>query len=367
MGILFGKKRRRTGSRSRSSRISLTRFIGPGITGAAIVGTLSAVITGQVDLSSLDILRGTVGIETESTTADVRPVDLKQLGQKSPDTIRVATFNIQRFGDKKSQQREVMESLAHLIAQFDVVAIQEVQSAEMTPIRVLVDILRASGGRYSATVSERLGRDTYKESYAFVWDETRVRMTQEAYVVQDPNERMPREPMVASFEARSGTPDGRHPFRFTLINVHTSPALVAESAIENELNVLDDVFVRVREYDYQTTGEEDCIMLGDLNVDANNLRELGQIPGVQTIAPNLKTNTRRTKTYDHILIDRNFTREFTGRYGLIDLQQYFGIDEEQALTISDHMPLWAEFSAYESPAPTTSQSNNFATEPQVIR
>jgi endonuclease/exonuclease/phosphatase family metal-dependent hydrolase len=254
-----------------------------------------------------------------------------------------------------------------LVAQFDVVAIQEVQSAEMTPIRVLIDILRASGGRYNATVSERLGRDTYKESYAFVWDESRIRLTQEAYVVQDPSERMPREPMVASFEARSGTPDGRRPFRFTLINVHTSPSLVAENAIENEMDVLDDVFIRVREYDYQTSGEEDCILLGDLNVDANHLRELGEIPGIQTIAPNLKTNTRGTKTYDHILIDRNMTREFTGRYGVIDLQQHFGISEEQALMISDHQPLWAEFSAYESPMVNSAQSNSVTVEPQVIR
>ncbi len=366
MGILFGKKKRKN-SQARSSRISLTRFIGPGLTGAAILATLVTVFSGQIDLSKLDVLRGTVGIDQPSTNADVQPIDLKQLGQKSPDRIRVATFNIQRFDDKKSAQRDVMEALAQVIAQFDVVAIQGVQSVEMTPIRVLIEILNASGGRYDATVSAPLGREAYKESYAFVWDESRVRLTQEAYVVQDPSERMPREPMVASFEARSGNPDGRRPFRFTLINVHTSPDLVADNAIENEMDVLDDVFVRVRQYDYQTTGEEDCILLGDLNVDANHLRELGQIPGVETIAPNLKTNTLRTENHDHILIDRDMTREFTGRYGLVDLQQYFGINEEQSLMISDHMPVWAEFSAYESPHPETAKSDNMAIQPQLVR
>ncbi len=89
--------------------------------------------------------------------------------------------------------------------------------------------------------------------------------------------------------------------------------------------------------------------------------------GAQTIAPDLMTNTRRNKTYDHILIDRNMTTEFTGKYGAIDLQQYFGISEEEALAISDHLPVWAEFTAHETrPAPAP-QPNNVATEPQVIR
>lgn len=369
MGILFGKKRRRSSSRSSSGGLSLTRFLGPGITGVGIIATLIAVFTGRIDLSSLDILRGTTGVASDSTSANVQPVDLKQLGQKSAETIRIATFNIKVFGDSKAGDPKIMGALAQIAAQFDILAIQEVRSQDMTPIKVLIDLLRASGANYAATVSQPLGnRDSsYSESYAYIWDESRIRLTEEAYVVQDPVDRMPREPMVASFEARAGSANGRQPFRFTLINAHTSPDGVAESAIENEMDVLDDVFIRVRQYNYETTGEDDCILLGDLNVDANHLRQLGQIPGVQTIAPDLKTNTRRSATYDHILIDRNMTTEYTGRYGVLDLQQYFGISEEEALMISDHLPLWAEFTAHETAPIPAPQRNNVAGEPQVIR
>ena len=87
--------------------------------------------------------------------------------------------------------------------------------------------------------------------------------------------------------------------------------------------MLDDVFVSVRQFDHQETGEEDFILLGDLNVDTQGLRELGQIPGIVTIAGDIKTNTLRTETYDHILIDRQTTREFTGRFGVLDLQTEF--------------------------------------------
>lgn len=364
MGILFGNRNRQT---RRSPFLSLRRLLGPAISGTGIVALLTAALSGQIDLASLDVLRGTTPLEQPSPLSNVRPIDLRKLGQKSTETIRIATFNIQRFGDKKAADDQVMESIAEIMAQFDVVAIQELQSQDMTPIRRMIDMLRASGAQYAATVSQQLGRTTYRESYAFVWDESRVRMTSEAYVVQDPGDRMPREPMVASFEARSGSADGRHPFRFTLINVHTSPDGVADSALENEMDVLDDVFVRVRQYDYQLTGEEDLILLGDLNVPGDGLRELGQLPGVQTIAPELKTNTRRTKTYDHIVIDRRVTTEFTGRYGVLDMQQHFGINEEQALAISDHQPLWAEFSAYETPPAFGGPATNVAKEPQTIR
>ncbi|MFK8115610.1 MAG: endonuclease/exonuclease/phosphatase family protein [Rubripirellula sp.] len=362
MGLIFGRKKRRSRNTSISSNVPLLRFFGPAFTGTGILGAIFMVFTGRIDLSSLDVLRGTLGVTEESATADVQPVNL-QIGQKSNETIRVATFNIQIFGKKKSSNPQVMAVLAKVISQFDVVAIQEVRGGDATPVGALIDLLRASGAQYSATISEPIGRTSQTESYAFVWDESRIQhVPNSAYLVQDPADRMHREPMVASFEARVGVPGAKRPFRFTLINAHTSPSEVTASAIGNEMNVLDDVFVSVRNYDYETSGEEDCIMLGDLNVDTKGLRELGQIPGVESIAKDIKTNTRRSKTYDHILIDRMMTREFTGRFGVLDLQQAFGLSEEQAIQVSDHQPLWAEFNAYEMP-----RFDPVATAPQTIR
>ncbi len=267
---------------------SLTKFIGPGLTGAAILGALALLLTGQIDLSKLDMLHGN-GESTGSPNSSIQPVNLQSLGQKSQETIRVATFNIQMFGKKKASDPEVMPILAQIVSQFDVVAIQEVRGGDAEPIQALVELLRASGGYFAATVSAPIGRTSQTESYAFIWDATRIQFIEgSAYLVQDQADRMHREPMVASFESRVGLADGRRPFRFTLINAHTSPSEVEASVIANEMNVLDDVFMRVRQYDYQMTGEEDCIMLGDLNVDTAGLRELGQIPNIVSIAGDLK-------------------------------------------------------------------------------
>lgn len=330
---------------------SLMRFLGPMLTGAGLLATLAMLLTGQIDLSQLDLLtRGGDAADTTAVSATIKPVNLQSLGQKSSETIRIATFNIQTFDKTKASDAEVMPILAQVISQFDVVAIQEVQGGDSEPIQALVDLLRASGAYYSATVSEPIGRMSQTESYAYIWDETRIQfVNQSAYLVQDQADRMHREPMVASFESRAGLADGRRPFRFTLINAHTSSSEVDASAIADEMNVLDDVFVRVRDYDYKMTGEEDCIMLGDLNVDTVGLRELGQIPNIISIAGDLKTNTLRTETFDHILIDRTMTREFTGRFGQIDFVLDLELSQEQALRVSDHLSLWAEFSAYEMP------------------
>ena len=203
-------------------------------------------------------------------------------------------------------------------------------------------------GDYVASISQPIGRTSHKECYAFVWDQRRIAMVPgSAYVVDDAVDRMHREPMVASFYTTAPATNGR-PFSFTIINAHTDPDEVSDRATSNEINVLDDVFIRVRQYEYEQSGEEDCILLGDLNVNADKLQEIATIPNMVTLLGNTRTNTRGSKTYDHILIDREMTREYVGRAGVIDFKRDFGLSEQQALLISDHLPIWAEFSAYES-------------------
>ena len=343
MGLFFGSGRSRL--RSVLSYIPLVRWIGPGITTAVVMAAVGAVLTGRIDLGALDFYRGSEPALT------ARPVNLKQLGEKNDKFIRVATFNIQVFGDKKSTDAEVMPTLAQVVASFDVVAIQEVRTGSAVPVERLVQLINASGGQYAATVSKPIGRTSQTECYAFVWDESRIEFVPDSgYVIRDEADRMHREPMVASFRARTQPLDGRRPFSFTMINVHTDPDEVGVNDPESELNVLDDVFVRVRDYEYGASGEEDFLLLGDLNVDTAGLNELGQIRDVVSVAGDIMTTTRRTKTYDHILLDRRMSREFTGRFGVVDFIKDLGLSEEAALNVSDHLPVWAEFSAYETPS-----------------
>ncbi len=93
------------------------------------------------------------------------------------------------------------------------------------------------------------------------------------------------------------------------------------------------------------------MLLGDLNAGPKGLQALGMIPDLVPLIQTVFTNTRQTKTLDNILMDRVQTREFTGRAGIINMEKMFGIVMKDAERLSDHVPVWAEFTI-------TEQANN---------
>jgi hypothetical protein len=96
-------------------------------------------------------------------------------------------------------------------------------------------------------------------------------------------------------------------------------------------------------------GEDDVILLGDLNASESQLGPLGQIPDIRWVVHgDTMTNTRQTKAYDNLLFHGPSTTEFTGRWGVFNLESAFGISQSDALKVSDHYPVWAEFHIWES-------------------
>lgn len=349
MGLFFNKRRRSRRSRSVVGSLPLVRWFGPGLTVAGILTGGYALLTGKVNLPALDQYRG------ESAPVAFQPISIRDAGEKSADRIRIATFNIKQFADAKSNNIPVMQRIAEITTLVDVIAIQEVM-ADGRPVDVLLNALNqnTTAGRYEAVVSPGIGRTSHKEHYVYVWDTSRIELVKgSAYVIQDGtpgagDDLMHREPYVASFQVRVPPSPQGVPFRFTLINVHTDPDEV--SGAINELNVLDDVFNSVRNYEYQLNGETDFILLGDLNVPVAGLSELGAIPNVISLAGTETTNIIRTKTLDHILIDQSQTRSWIpGRAGVMDLINDFGMTQEEVAQVSDHLPVFAEFSVYETP------------------
>ena len=71
-----------------------------------------------------------------STTLDNGPQDEPQ-NVPTPDIIKIASFNIQNFGQSKSSKQEVMDILVQIIRDFDIVAIQEIRDAAGTAIVTL--------------------------------------------------------------------------------------------------------------------------------------------------------------------------------------------------------------------------------------
>lgn len=268
----------------------------------------------------------------------------------SAPTIRIASYNVQVFGAKKEKNRPVMQTLAAVMRFFDIIAIQEIRIANDDYFlrRYLDNYLNPYSGRtYDFVLGPRLGRSNSKEQYAYIYDTARIEVNRkQVYTVRDPDDLLHRPPFVAMFRAR-----GPHPneaFTFVLANLHTDPDETNPTRFQNELNGLAKVYHAVRA---ASGGEDDVIMLGDFNVDDRKLGDVGRIPGVRPLISGMYTNTRQTKLYDNILIHLQSTSEFTGQAGVYDIQRQHNLRLEDALQVSDHLPIWAEFSVKESAAP----------------
>ena len=259
--------------------------------------------------------------------------------------VRIASFNIQVFGTTKASKPHVMKRLARILREFDVIAIQEIRSKDdvVGELVALVNQLGESidGRRYGYIIGPRLGRTTSKEQYAYVYDTARVAPSEKyVYTLPDKYEDFHREPYIARFRFIGTPPGGREPWSFTLMNMHTDP-----DETDWELDRLDDAFLAVQR---DGSGEDDYILLGDLNVSDTQLGELGAMRHIIPALRNVTTNTRRTKMYDNLIFDRTKTSEFTGNAGVFDFAAEFGLTEREALEISDHLPVWADFYAGEN-------------------
>jgi exonuclease III len=262
-------------------------------------------------------------------------------------SIRIASFNIQVFGDKKATSAEVMWTLAAIVQQFQVIAIQEIRTQDDYFIdNFLRTYVNVNGRAYDKIVGPRLGRSSSTEQYAFLYDTAAIQVNHSSiYTVNDPDDMLHREPLVAMFRTRGAPPE--QAFTFILVNMHTDP-----EETDTELDALALVYQAVRR---ASGGEDDIILLGDLNVDDRHLGELGKLDGVRPLLRGIYTNTLQNALYDNIVLHQPSTAEFTGRAGIYNYLPLYQQPPQQALEralkVSDHLPIWAEFSTYEANTP----------------
>jgi deoxyribonuclease-1-like protein len=255
------------------------------------------------------------------------------------DGVLVASFNIQVFGESKMAKRSVVEVLARVVRNFDIVAIQEVRAKSDSIVPEFVRIVNADGSRYHHVIGPRQGRTVSKEQYAFIYDTDRIEVDPASVgIVPDPAGRLHRPPMHARFRTRV-TPAAMA-FTFWLVDIHTDP-----DEVPQELDALTDVF---RAMQAARPDEDDVILLGDLNAGPQQFSSLQRIPGIGWAVSGVTTNTRRSKTYDNLVFARPATTEYLGVWGVMDLQSTFGLPLDHALEVSDHNPVWAAFHPCES-------------------
>jgi endonuclease/exonuclease/phosphatase family metal-dependent hydrolase len=250
------------------------------------------------------------------------------------DAVMICSFNIQVFGESKMAKREVVEVLARVVRKFDIVAIQEVRAKSDEVIPSFLRAINADGSQYHYVIGPREGRTVSKEQYCFVYDTRRIEVDASSLgVVPNPSDALHRPPMHVRFRTRIQPAETA--FTFWLVDIHTDP-----DEVPSELQALASVFQQMQSL---RPDEDDVIVLGDLNAGPPEFGAFKRIPGIGWAISGTTTNTRRSKTYDNLIFAQPQTSEYLGLWGVLDLQNTFGLPLEKALEVSDHNPVWAAF------------------------
>jgi endonuclease/exonuclease/phosphatase family metal-dependent hydrolase len=200
------------------------------------------------------------------------------------NTLKIGAFNIQVFGRSKMQlppttgkisekvlkkwkkRKHVVPTLIKIVKRYDVLLIQEIREKKIptelrphyqTAIKTLLNEVNQDlprGKRYRITIGERLGRRSgnTKEQYAYLYREDKLEVIEDVqYKNVFSKTTFARPPYVVRFRSLRNKN-----FDFALIGLHSEP----EKAFE-EVKELSDVFDYVKEL----WGEEDTLILGDLN------------------------------------------------------------------------------------------------------
>lgn len=258
----------------------------------------------------------------------------------SQNTIRIATFNIKDFGQKKSKKPKVMETLAKIVRKYDIVAIQEISDIKEKVPNLFLTEINNTGSAYEYKLSDRSGKQDCEsrcqEQYAFYYDTNTIKALDDGELYDDSAKNLfKREPFVAQFSTQNGN------FNFVLINIHITPDDKGDITIE-EIMSLSSVITWAQE---TYSAEDDFIVLGDFNAGCDYATD-GELDKLAlfseekyfSIVPHKADTTFSYTTccaYDRIVATIGLKKSYTKNWG-VDLD--FGSDK-----VSDHRPVWAEF------------------------
>ena len=292
------------------------------------LGLLSILFFHHYQIEGLDQLRlkrrGNVLLQAEAS-----------LPRASRDSIRIAAFNLQIFGRTKSGTPEIMQDLARIGRQFDVIALQEICGPGQDAVALLLEEMNRDGSQYDYLLSQPRRSSAFKQPFGFIFDRRLITADRpRCCSIEDPDSLFEHPPFVGYFQVQPELSSS--PFQFTLVNVQINP--------ENqhaELELMDEVYSLIWNHG---NGEDDVIMLGDFQADSATLKSiLGPTKLIPVLADETLTNTRLSKQVGNILVHSEATSEFTGSADTFRFMRRYNLSLQEALAISDHLPVWAEF------------------------
>ncbi|KAM6176762.1 deoxyribonuclease gamma [Erethizon dorsatum] len=257
--------------------------------------------------------------------------------------LKLCSFNVRSFGESKKQNQNAMDVIVKIIKRCDLILLMEIKDIRNRICPMLMEKLNGNSRRgttYNYVISSRLGRNTYKEQYAFLYKEKLVTM-KENYLYHDfqdgDTDVFSREPYVVWFQSpHTAVKD------FVIVPLHTTP----ETSVK-EIDELVDVYTDVQ----RRWKVENFIFMGDFNAGCSyvpkkawkNIRLRTDHRFVWLIADNEDTTVKKSTScaYDRIVLrgQEIVSSVVPNSNGVFDFQKAYQLSEEEALQVSDHFPV----------------------------
>ncbi|XP_052446758.1 deoxyribonuclease gamma-like [Carassius gibelio] len=259
--------------------------------------------------------------------------------------MKVASFNIQKFGKTKLSDPFVLKTLIEIVSLYDIIVILEVVDSSGDAVDNFLKELNKFNMThpYKLEMSPRLGRDNYKEQFMFLYRDDLVDLVG-SYQYEDnqpgDEDAFAREPYILRFKCHKTVLED-----LVLMPVHTKP----EDSVK-ELDELYDVF-----QDVKTKWKTDNIMiLGDFNSDGSyvsnkkmktiRIRSDKNFHWLISDDEDTTTSTKNDNTYDRIVVygDDMYDAVVPNSAKPFNFQKAYKLTDEEALKVSDHYPVEVE-------------------------
>jgi deoxyribonuclease-1-like protein len=278
--------------------------------------------------------------DTKPVSTSASPLGLQPIMDKAP-AIRLASFNLNSLGATQLAKPHVAEAIGSILRQFDLVALQGVQSERDDILPILVERLNQSGRRFDYLIGPRVGNGSQYQQFAFLFDTQRIETDRyQLYTIEDPENLMTFDPLVGWFRCKEGKAE--ESFTFSLVNIR-----VNRNNSQAEQEFVPNLFHAVAN---DGRKEDDLIIVGDFGGSPNRIAKLNS-DSVRFAIKDIPTDVSGSAMNDSIVFPSKGTTEFTGRSGAYDFLRKHNLSLEQAMEISPNLPVWAEFYAVEGAYP----------------
>nr|WP_315224057.1 endonuclease/exonuclease/phosphatase family protein [uncultured Flavobacterium sp.] len=245
---------------------------------------------------------------------------------------KIISWNLENFG--KSRSTAELLFIANTVKNYDIIALQEVVAGYggAQAVANLTSILNTKGSSWNYSISNPTSSSAYKtERYAFIWKTSKAKLKQDAWLEKKYHLEIDREPYFATFEIGKKN--------ITLVNFH---AITKSKQPETEIK-----YFKFLPQEYPNLN---LLFMGDFNCPQshyvfNPLKKTGYTSVLQNQKTSLKqkcqTNNCLASEFDNMFYNINSINYINS--GVVSFYTKFNTLKE-ARKISDHIPVWFEFS-----------------------